>query len=160
MDNKEIKLHYKYYINDSEMSRDDATLLQEAKEALKSSYSPYSKFPVGAAVKLANGVVIRGSNQENAAYPSGLCAERIAIFAAGSQYPGVAIESIAIATSSPHIEAPISPCGACRQVMLEYEELHKHNIRVIMHGENKGIMELAKVSDLLPFGFINNKLKK
>jgi len=160
MDKKEIKLEYKYYQNDKEMSPDDSHLLQEAKEALKSSYSPYSQFPVGAAVKLANGKIVRGSNQENSAYPSGLCAERVAIFSASSQYPGVAIESIAIAISSPHLEAPISPCGACRQVMLEYEDLYDKDMRVIMHGEDKGIMELSRVADLLPFGFTNHKLKK
>jgi len=160
MDKKEIKLEYKYYENDSEMNDDDSYLLNEAKEALKSSYSPYSQFPVGAAVRLVNGEIIRGSNQENSAYPSGLCAERVAIFAAGSLFPGVAIDSIAIAASSPDTESPISPCGACRQVMLEYEDLYKHNIRVIMHGETKGIMELSKVSDLLPFGFTNKRLNK
>jgi len=160
MDKKEIKLAYNIYSDVSDMKTDDAELLREAKEALKSSYSPYSNFPVGAAVKLANGKIIRGSNQENSAYPSGLCAERIALFAAGSQYPGVAIESIAIAISSPHTEAAISPCGACRQVMLEYEDKYKQNMRVIMHGENNSIMEISRVADLLPFGFTNQKLKK
>ena len=160
MDKKEIKLEYKLYQNDSEMSTADSDLLKEAKEALKSSYSPYSHFPVGAAVRLANGKIVRGSNQENSAYPSGMCAERVALFAAGSLYPSVAIESIAIAASSPHIEAPISPCGACRQVMLEYEDLYKTNMRIIMHGEDNGIMELSRVADLLPFGFTNHKLKK
>ena len=160
MDKKEIKLSYNLYHDVSEMRPEDAELLEQAKEALKSSYSPYSKFPVGAAVKLANGKIIKGSNQENSAYPSGLCAERVALFSAGSQYPGVAIESIAIAASSPHIDATISPCGACRQVMLEYESLSNEDMKIFMHGENKEIMEINRVSDLLPFGFTNQRLKE
>ncbi len=160
MDKKEIILQYKQYQDVSEMKTEDAELLKQAKEALKSSYSPYSNFPVGAAVKLVNGEIVKGSNQENAAYPSGLCAERVALFSASSQFPGVAVESIAIAISSPHSEAAISPCGACRQVMLESEDLYNQNMRVIMHGEDKGIMEVARVADLLPFGFTNQKLKK
>jgi cytidine deaminase len=144
------------------MSKEDNDLILEAKEAVKSSYSPYSHFAVGAAVRLSNGVVIRGSNQENGAYPSGLCAERVALFAAGAQYPGISVDAIAITVKSENNDhlSPIVPCGSCRQVMLEYENLHKKSIKVIMHGESEMVYTVDRASSLLPLEFNANHLKK
>lgn len=162
MEQKEFSLQYSCYKDSSEMEPTDAELLAKAREAVKTSYSPYSKFAVGAAVKLANGQIVMGSNQENAAYPSGLCAERVAMFAAAAQFPNVAMESIAIAIESPHhdTEGPIAPCGACRQVMIEYEHLHQHPMHVIMDAEKGNVVKVNKASDLLPFDFHADHLKK
>ncbi|NDV79900.1 cytidine deaminase [Dysgonomonas sp. 511] len=129
-------------------------LVDEAKKAIQTSYSPYSDFKVGAAVLLSNGEIVKGSNQENAAYPSGLCAERITLFTANSGYPEMPVEAIAIAAyhDGGFTDAPCTPCGACRQVMLEIENRYKNRIRVIMYGNDK-IYEVASVKDLLPLSF-------
>ncbi len=162
MEQKEFSLRYTCYDDSSEMKSEEVSLINQAKEAIKTSYSPYSKFAVGAAVKLANGQVVLGSNQENAAYPSGLCAERVALFAAAAQFPGVAIDSIAITVESPEHDTvgPIAPCGACRQVMIEYEHLHNSPMKVIMCGEQGSIVSVDKASSLLPFDFHADQLKK
>lgn len=162
MEQKEFSLQYNCYKDSTEMEPNDAELLGKAREAVKTSYSPYSKFAVGAAIRLANGKIVMGSNQENAAYPSGLCAERVAMFAAASQFPNVAMTSIAIAIESPDYdtEEPIAPCGACRQVMIEYEHLHQHPMHVIMDTKKGNIVRVNKASDLLPFDFHANHLKK
>ncbi len=162
MEQKEFSLQYNCYKDSTEMNPSDAELLTKAREAVKTSYSPYSKFAVGAAVKLSNGQIVMGSNQENAAYPSGLCAERVAMFAAAAQFPNEAIESIAIAIESPKhdTEGPIAPCGACRQVMIEYEHLHQHPMSVIMDAEKGNVVKVNKASDLLPFDFHADHLKK
>lgn len=161
MKKKEIKIEYFEYDNISELDLRDVTLINSAKEAIRSSYSPYSNFSVGAAVRLANGEIIIGSNQENGAYPSGLCAERVALFAAGSQFPGVAIEAIAIAANSKNSlrKEPVVPCGACRQVMLEYEKIGKRNMKVIMYGENDSCYITKDVKSILPFAFDGGFLK-
>lgn len=159
---KEYTFKYNCYKDTTEMESADAELLNKARQAVKTSYSPYSKFAVGAAVELANGQIVMGSNQENAAYPSGLCAERVAIFAAASQFPNEAIVSIAIAIESPNhdTEEPIAPCGACRQVMIEYEHLHNHPMNIIMDAEKGSIVKVNKASELLPFDFHADHLKK
>lgn len=161
MEKKELKLTYACYKQLSELDVQDQELIVQAQDAIKGSYSPYSHFAVGAAVKLSNGIIIKGSNQENAAYPSGLCAERVALFSAGSKYPGVAIEAIAISVNSPYTESesPLAPCGACRQVMIEYEHLHKKPMRVLMYGRNGDIIIIEKAKDLLPFNFQADYLK-
>ena len=161
MKKREIKIEFSEYDKSSELDKLDAELVEFAKEAVKSSYSPYSKFAVGAAVRLANGVVIKGSNQENGAYPSGLCAERVALFAAGSQYPDVAIEAIAITvnTKSNYHKGPLSPCGACCQVMLESETRSKSDMKIIMHGENDTCYVADNVRSVLPFAFDSDFLK-
>ncbi|RLD46938.1 MAG: cytidine deaminase [Bacteroidetes bacterium] len=161
MKKKEIKIEYFEYDNISELDLRDVTLINSAKEAIRSSYSPYSNFSVGAAVRLANGEIIIGSNQENGAYPSGLCAERVALFAAGSQFPGVAIEAIAIAANAKNglRKEPVVPCGACRQVMLEYEKIGKRNMKVIMYGENDSCYITKDVKSILPFAFDGGFLK-
>ena len=133
----------------------DAELLVAAKKMVKTAYAPYSEFHVGAAVLLENGEIIAGNNQENAAYPSGLCAERVALFYAGSQYPTIAIKTIAISVKSKNviISEPLSPCGGCRQVIAEYENKFKKSIRIIMSGEKGQIYIANSIESLLPLMF-------
>lgn len=140
--------------NISELTSEEATLLVKASEATRCSYAPYSHFHVGAAVLLENGEIICGSNQENAAYPSGLCAERVALFYANSHFPNVAIRAIAVYSSVNGVENsdPTYPCGACRQVLLECENRSGQPIKVIM-GSAQKIQIVHSVSDLLPLAF-------
>jgi len=130
--------------------------LAKAEEAAKGAYAPYSKFKVGAAVLLDNGKIITGSNQENASYPLGLCAERVALFAASAQNPGVKITGMAVTSSS---ENPVSPCGACRQVMAEYETLHKNEMGILLKGASKKIIATSGVKNLLPLMFSGKDLE-
>lgn len=138
----------------NELSEDDQKLVENAKTITNNSYAPYSKFSVGAAALLDNGLIVTGTNQENAAYPSGICAERTTLFYANSQYPNNRVVTIAIAarTEKGFIDMPIPPCGACRQVMLETENRYKKPMRVLLYGE-KSIYEIRSVSDLLPLSF-------
>jgi len=129
-------------------------LVQTAKEVSNSAYAPYSKFMVGSAVLLENGVVVTGSNQENAAYPSGLCAERVALFSAHSNFPGVKVKTITIFGTNLNKEAlePVAPCGACRQVISEYEDLTNEKIDIYMAADNK-VLHAKGIESLLPFRF-------
>ena len=138
------------------LEQQDSELLKKAADAAKSAYAPYSNFNVGAAVRLSNGEVIAASNQENAAYPSGLCAERVAIFYAHARYPDSNIESIAVTASvDGHLcEDPTYPCGACRQVMAESENRSGKPIKIIIGGE-RITQVMDSVSSLLPFSFDN-----
>ena len=154
MQAKEIKIEYTEYQFLDELDGQDRQLADAAIEAQKSSYAPYSHFNVGAAVLLDNGQIIKGSNQENAAYPSGLCAERTALFAAGAQYPQNAIISIAL-VGGPEgtiCDAPATPCGSCRQVMAEYQVKGGRPMSVIMVGKKK-IYRFNQVDDVLPLIF-------
>ena len=135
-----------------ELSAEERKLTESALEATHRSYAPYSNFHVGAAVLLENNVIVTGTNQENVAYPSGLCAERTALFYANSQYPDVEVEAIAIVTSD--MESVISPCGACRQVMLETEKRFGKPIRILMGGANE-VYVAESVTDLLPLAFVS-----
>jgi cytidine deaminase len=138
-----------------ELTAEEQHLIELAIEATGRSYAPYSKFHVGAAVRLDNGVEIIGCNQENAAYPSGLCAERTALFAAGAQYPDVSVTMLAIAARNSKGELtdePISPCGTCRQVMIETETRFKHPIRILLYGK-KCIYVLEGIKQLMPLSF-------
>ena len=159
---KELKIIFTEYDSEQELGKDEQELLKRAKEASKLAYAPYSNFHVGAALLLENGVIVIGNNQENVAYPSGLCAERVAIYAAGAQYPNVAIKTIAITCNSKvfQVNEPLSPCGACRQAMSEYEMRHKSNIRTILAGETGKILVMNSIADLLPFMFKAEELKK
>ena len=145
-----------------ELSEEDRELLEHAREAANLAYAPYSNFYVGAALLLKNDKILRGNNQENVAYPSGLCAERVAIFAAGAQYPDVPIKAIAITAKSKSfkVNEPVSPCGACRQVMAEYENRYGSDIRLILQGETGKIHIVDSVETLLPMMFNTEKLKK
>lgn len=134
-------------------------LLAAAQAALDSAYAPYSNFKVGAALLMEDDSIVTGSNQENAAYPSGLCAERVAFFSAGSQFPGKVIKAVAVTTSYP-LDQPIAPCGACRQVMAEYELKQETPIEVILHSGEKNIYLLPSCRDLLPLYFSGEWLKK
>jgi cytidine deaminase len=138
-----------------ELSDADQTLFREAREATRSSYSPYSGFCVGAALRLEDGTIMQGSNQENAAFPSGLCAERTAVFSAAVQHPGKRIEAIAIVACPAESRqfVPISPCGGCRQVLLEYEQKQGSRMRVLMDGENDQVTVFPSAAALLPNGF-------
>jgi cytidine deaminase len=133
----------------------DRMLVNAAREAAKGSYAPYSRFNVGAALLLANGEVVVGSNQENAAYPSGLCAERVALFSAGAQYPARAVDTLVIAARNAdgELSRPIAPCGACRQVMLEVESRHKRAMRVILFGTDCCYIIEGGAKELLPLSF-------
>ncbi|MBO4328331.1 MAG: cytidine deaminase [Bacteroidales bacterium] len=151
---------YVVYDDVKELDPQDAELLRQAHEATLNSYAPYSKFHVGAAVRLANGVVVRGNNIENAAYPSGLCAERVALFSAQAQYPEVAVEAIALTAYSEisEVNEPIPPCGACRQVMVETEQHAKVPMRIICQGHTGPIMVFDGVETLMPFIFLDKFL--
>ena len=146
----------------SELDIKDQELIANAKEAFVSAYAPYSGFLVGASILLNDGQVINGSNQENVAYPSGLCAERVAMFYVGSKFPDIKIRTIAVSVFSKSFEVTdvISPCGACRQVMAEYEEKQGQPIKVILHSPNDQVLIANQVQDLLPFMFKSPQLKK
>ncbi|MBR0246947.1 MAG: cytidine deaminase [Bacteroidales bacterium] len=154
MSELQLNIKYEEFASVAEMSPDDQKLVNLALEAQKGSYSPYSHFQVGAALKLADGTIVKGANQENAAYPSGLCAERTALFWAGANYPDVPLDTLAIAGSDHGVlcESPASPCGSCRQVMAEYQKKHGRPLKVILVG-SKRIRKFYKVDDLLPFIF-------
>lgn len=156
MTEKSFEIKYREYSSASEMDAQDRELVEAAISALDGSYAPYSEFHVGAAVRLANGLIIKGANQENAASPSGLCAERTAMFAASANYPGVAMKSIAIAGKYHErlTETITSPCGACRQVMAEYQKLAGEPMSVILYSTTK-IMKFQRVDDILPLIFDN-----
>ncbi|WP_046745184.1 cytidine deaminase [Kordia zhangzhouensis] len=143
------------YDHINELPQQTQKLMEHAVEARKNAYAPYSNFRVGAALLLANGEVVTGNNQENAAYPSGLCAERVAIFHAGAKYPGVQIKQIAItATSDLHVnKTPIPPCGACRQSIAEYEMRQDEAIEIYFMGGEGKIMKSNSLKDLLPLVF-------
>jgi cytidine deaminase len=158
----ELKIAFTEFENESELNAQDQDLLQKARKSGGLAYAPYSDFHVGAALLLENGEIITGNNQENVAYPSGLCAERVAIYYAGAQYPDVAIKTIAITckSNSFHVGEPLSPCGSCRQAMSEYEMRHKSPIKVILMGETGIIRVVESIADLLPFMFKAEELKK
>lgn len=139
----------------------DLELVNEAREASKRSYAPYSKFNVGAAVRLTDGTVVTGNNQENAAYPSGTCAERTVLFWANAQYPEQAVESLAIAANNEggELEKPITPCGACRQVILEVEKRYGKSIRIILFGTKECYIIEDGVKTLLPLSFDSDFLE-
>ncbi len=149
-----VTIFYEYDIDSSDVSIEDKQLINKAIEITSHSYSPYSHFSVGAAVLLENNQIILGSNQENAAYPSGLCAERVALFYANSQFPNVAVKAIAVAakTSQGLINKPVPPCGACRQVMLETEIRFQKPIKVILISKDK-IQIIENAKQLLPLNF-------
>lgn len=144
-----------------DLSSSDSGLLQQAITARGNAYAPYSNFMVGAAVELANGEVVIGSNQENASYPSGLCAERVAVFQAGAKFPGVVIKTVAITATSRHFstERPAAPCGNCRQAILEYELKQKSPIALLLMGEQGPVVKCNSIADILPLAFDSSFLK-
>lgn len=160
---KSIRLeqHFDEYENMDELPEADRNLMKEAEIAADAAYAPYSRFHVGAALMLDDGTIVRGNNQENAAYPSGLCAERVAVFAAGAHYPNIGIKAIAITAYSEHKDnhhQAVSPCGDCRQVMAEYEHRYGHSIRLIMEAENGKYLVSPSVRQLLPYMFNSDNI--
>lgn len=159
---KKVNINSEFFEFDSisELPLEDQKLVQEARQSVNKAYAPYSRFQVGAAVLLENGTVMRGNNQENASYPIGLCAERVAIFAAGANYPGVKIKAIAITALSDqfNIDKPITPCGACRQAIAEYEHRYHGPIRLIMVGEAGKVLVADSITHFLPYQFTADDL--
>ena len=154
MKEQRIEISYKIYTID-ELEAQDKHLVDAALEATRRSYAPYSHFHVGAAALLENDIIVTGTNQENIAYPSGLCAERTALFYANSQYPDKAVKALAIAAYSEEegiVRTPISPCGACRQVMLETEKRFGKPMKILLCGA-KEVYIIEGVTHLLPFEF-------
>lgn len=154
METKELKTEY-FFVPNNELEEEDRQLVDAAIEAIDGAYAPYSHFKVGAAVRLADGTVVPGSNQENVAYPSGLCAERTALFAASAAHPGVPPIALAIAACNTegHLTAkPVTPCGACRQVMAEIEQRYRQPLTLLLFG-TEGTIILDTASDLLPLSF-------
>ena len=162
MEEKNIQIRYLHFDSIGQLPDADRSLFEKALETADTAYAPYSKYSVGAAVKLTNGKIVTGSNQENMAYPSGLCAERVAIFSAASQFPKVPIESIAVAVkpSGDDPQNAVSPCGACRQVILEYERILKNPIRIISGSEKGPITVFENAQSLLPMAFFDAGLAK
>ncbi|MHC1706258.1 MAG: cytidine deaminase [Bacteroidales bacterium] len=160
MVSKSIFIQYDEFHSLADLSEQDKVLLEKAVEASGRAYSPYSRFKVGAAVLLGNGEIISGSNQENAAYPSGLCAERVALFSAVSQYPGTKILTLALVARAEyfHTGKAVTPCGACRQVMAEYESIQQTPIRMIFSGMDGSGIIVEGVDALLPFKFSKSDL--
>ena len=155
MDEVKITSKFTIFSNSNELCLSDKELFLKAIDARKNAYAPYSKFNVGASLLLENGHIILGNNQENAAYPSGMCAERVAIWNASSQFPNIPIKKIFISanTNNKSLNKPVPPCGACRQTIVEYELRQKQNIEIFFTGETGNIIKAASVSDLLPFAF-------
>ena len=148
------------YSDISELSSEDNLLMSKAIEARSKAYAPYSKFNVGAALLLENNEIITGNNQENAAYPSRMCAERVAIWKAGSDYPNIKILKLAISASSSinKVDKPVGPCGACRQSLSEYEIKQKQPFPIIFMGEVGEIVKTESLGSLLPFSFDSSYL--
>ncbi|MGW1453940.1 cytidine deaminase [Salegentibacter agarivorans] len=159
---KPLKVTSNFEVYDAveELPQAIQSLMKTAVEARDKAYAPYSQFKVGAAIALNNNEVVTGSNQENASYPSGLCAERTAIYYAGAAFPEAQIQNIAIsAKSMKHlVEAPVPPCGACRQALVEYEVKQETDIAVYFMGETGKVMKANSIKDLLPLIFENSVL--
>jgi len=159
MKEKTIEIQYQF-AQFEELGETERQLVNKAIAATQNSYANYSHFYVGAACLLADGRIVIGANQENAAFPSGLCAERTAVFAAQANHPEQAITTIAIAARNEHgfLKDPISPCGACRQVILEIEDRYKQPVRILLYGTD-GIYCFKSIKDLLPFSFVDANMR-
>ena len=153
---------YKSYGSIDELIPIDKKLLKKAEEILEQAYSVYSGFSVGAAALLDNGEIIVANNQENIAYPSSMCAERVLFYFCKSNFPNCLIEKVAITVKAVEkiIDEPISPCGACRQVMFEYERNQQNSIKILLKGEVGKVFELSSIEDLLPLAFKTDILKR
>ncbi len=160
MKTKKIVSEVSIYEDLTELSKQDQDLLQRAAKARKNAYAPYSNFKVGAAVLLENQEIVIGSNQENASFPSGLCAERVAVFQAGALFPGVAIVAVAIVAAPQRSRSakPAAPCGNCRQAIYEYEHNQEQPISILMMGSDGRVFKAKAMADLLPLAFGNDFL--
>lgn len=160
MTERKIEFAYEEYDDISELSPEDAAVLARARAVTRHAYAPYSHFHVGAAARLNNGEIVAGSNQENAAYPVTICAERVLLGNAATLYPGIGIDTLAISYDSRQRKSdrPISPCGMCRQALLEYESRTDHPIRVILSGQEGKIFVVKAAHLFLPFAFTGEEL--
>ena len=156
MNKEENKFSYDVYNSVEELNEKDAWLVNEAREVTASAYAPYSNFNVGAVAKMATGEIVAGTNQENASYPVGICAERVLLSSAATLYPNIAIDTIAISYDNTTGESshPISPCGMCRQALVEYEERVKQPIRLILSGLDGKVIIIEKANSLLHQGHL------
>jgi cytidine deaminase len=155
MTKKTYQFSYHIYNSIDDLTQEDAWLLKEAREVSENAYAPYSNFQVGAVAKLTNGEMVAGSNQENASYPVGICAERVLLASASSLYPKIPIHTIAISYRSATIESdhPVSPCGMCRQSLKEFQERMQHPIRLILGGMEGKVIVINDANELLPLSF-------
>jgi cytidine deaminase len=162
MAEKKVVIAYTEIDSFADLNPEDLLLVRAAEEGLKKAYAPYSHFHVGASVLLENGITVTGNNQENMAFPSSLCAERVAVFAATSSYPGVRIKAIAVVARSDDfpLEEAVTPCGGCRQALIEYENNQGSPIRVILASYTEKALILNSIADLLPLSFKGERLKK
>jgi len=157
---KKVSFDISIFSSIEELGKNDKELMQAAVVVRGSAYAPYSGFNVGAAVLLENGEIITGNNQENAAYPSGLCAERVAVFYAGANYPGVKIKAIAITAASINytVDTAAAPCGNCRQAISEYEAKQESPIELFLMGETGKVLKCNAIADILPLAFTSSFL--
>ncbi|NTS42218.1 cytidine deaminase [Flavisolibacter sp. BT320] len=161
MKEKKFEFTYTVYENIAELPEEQQWLLNEAREVTANAYAPYSNFQVGAVAKMANGEIVAGSNQENASFPVGLCAERVLLASISSLFPKVPIETIAISYRSEHQKSdhPISPCGICRQSLQEFESRVKHPVQLILGGMEGPVYVIDSASRLLPLAFTSDELR-
>ena len=161
MNKKEVHFEYEVYDSIEKLNTEDAALLDRARKATATAYAPYSNFQVGASALLLNGEMLNGTNQENASFPVGLCAERVLISAISSLHPNTAIHTMAISYNNLNGKSdhPISPCGICRQSLLEYESRLNHPIRLIMSGMDGEVFIIANAAMLLPLRFTSEDMK-
>jgi cytidine deaminase len=160
MHENKFEFSYKVYGNSDELPEEQRSLLKKAQEISEQAYAPYSNFHVGAVAKLFNGKFVAGTNQENASYPVGLCAERVLLASASSQFPNVPIEAIAVSykSESQKSDHPVSPCGICRQSLQEFESRVNHPIQLILGGMTGEVYVMDSASKLLPLAFTNVEL--
>jgi cytidine deaminase len=158
MNKRLLNIEYLEFESTKGLNEELQNLFTLADSNLKNAYAPYSNFKVSAVCQLSNGELVKGTNQENGAYPSGLCAERVAIFAAKSQFPDEKVDRIVITTAQT-TAFPVSPCGACRQVLMEYEVVQNQPIELSMKSGNSKVWQFKRVNDILPFAFDGEFLK-
>ena len=158
---KQFNFTYELFDSSDELTSQDAFLLSEARSVTQFAYAPYSNFNVGAAARLVNGEIVTGTNQENASYPAGICAERVLLSTAASLYPGIAIETMAISYHNlkGKSDKPASPCGICRQTLTEFQQRTHHPIRILLSGMEGSVQLIEDAEHLLPFCFGSNDLR-
>lgn len=160
MTQEKFSFDFEVYDSINDLNKDDETLLLQAIAATELSYAPYSKFHVGAAARLANGQIVRGSNQENASYPVALCAERGLLATVAALHPGIAVTEMAVSYKNETGESdhPISPCGMCRQALVEVEGRFKQPMKIILGGQRGKVFVIHTASQLLPFSFTSTDM--
>jgi cytidine deaminase len=161
MEKRKFEFSFDVYDSIDQLTAEDQELLKDARSVTKNAYAPYSHFYVGAAARLTNGKIVSGSNQENASFPVGICAERVLLGSVSSLYPGMAIETMAISYQSKIVQSdhPISPCGMCRQSLQEFEARIKKPVRLLLAGMEGKVYVIKSASQLLPLAFTNEELK-